>query len=113
MHLLALAVLISPLGKASQKWISSSSPSLILRGIIIISLIGTMFQHAIGSIVFESIMGLYLGSISAEAFPGIWKVIFPLIPIERSILILGSTLLGVPLIRSLRTSGFDKKILER
>lgn len=64
------------------------------------ALLGTMGQHSIGSLLFEFVLGL-AGSISREGFLAIWNAVFWIYPIERIILVLVSTIVGVPVIRVL------------
>ncbi|MEM2050147.1 MAG: 5-formyltetrahydrofolate cyclo-ligase [Thermoproteota archaeon] len=64
------------------------------------ALLGTMGQHSMGSALFGYVFGL-TGMINREGFEKIWYTVFWIYPIERMLLVLVSTLIGVPAIRVL------------
>jgi len=64
------------------------------------ALLGTMAQHSTGSALFEYVFGL-TGMINREGFEKIWYTVFWIYPIERMLLVLASTLVGVPATRVL------------
>ncbi len=64
------------------------------------ALLGTMGQHSMGSALFGYVFGL-TGMINREGFEKIWYTVFWIYPIERMLLVLVSTLVGVPAIRVL------------
>jgi len=64
------------------------------------ALLGTMAQHSMGSALFEYVYGL-TGMINREGFEKIWYMVFWIYPIERMLLVLASTLVGVPATRVL------------
>jgi 5-formyltetrahydrofolate cyclo-ligase len=64
------------------------------------ALLGTMGQHSMGSTLFQYVFGL-TGMINREGFLRIWYAVFWIYPIERMLLALVSTLIGVPAIRVL------------
>lgn len=64
------------------------------------ALLGTMGQHSMGSALFGYVFGL-TGMINREGFEKIWYTVFWIYPIERTLLVLVSTLVGVPAIRVL------------
>lgn len=103
MHILALLVLISPIGTKSINLIKENSNKTIF-GLFIIAIIGTLFQHIIGGIVFVSTLGIYLESINPEAFPGIWKSLVFIYPIERLAIALAAAMLGTPILKTLRSN---------
>ena len=45
LHLVALIILISPLGLMATKWVEKSTASLAVAGFAILTFIGTMMQH--------------------------------------------------------------------
>ena len=108
MHIIALLLIISPIGKLAAKSISDNTSSFII-GFFIIAIASTLFQHVIGGIMFQTILGIYLGTIEAEAFPGIWQVIFYVYPIERIAIAILATIVGVPVIKSLKRSGLEQQ----
>ncbi|MBA7470449.1 hypothetical protein ES707_05736 [subsurface metagenome] len=66
--------------------------------------VGTMMQHLMGNLLFETIMAQPLGSIPVEAYPGIWTFIFPVYPVERLALVALAVVVGAPLLRVLKKS---------
>ncbi len=98
MHIVALAVLISPLGRKAAEWVRTLDLRKISMGIGILCLIGTMILHLTGSILYEVIQGQLTMSIPAAAYSGIWTAVFFVYPIERVILIVSGVLVGTPLI---------------
>ena len=103
MHFIAFLILLSPLSRRAISWIKSPTTKFIWIGMFTLSIIGTFIQHLTGNILFETILGQLLGSIPNEAFPTIWTTIFWVYPIERTFLIITSSIIGTLLIKSLRT----------
>jgi hypothetical protein len=97
MHIVSLAVLISPLGRMAAEWVRTLDLRKISTGIAILCLIGTMILHLTGNILFEAIQGQLTMSIPAAAYPGIWTAVFFVYPVERAILIVSGVLVGTPL----------------
>jgi len=64
------------------------------------ALLGTMGQHSVGSTLFEYVFGL-TGMMNREGFLITWYTVFWIYPIERTLLVLASTLVGAPAIRVL------------
>lgn len=104
MHFAALIVLLSPLGFKAASWVRTPKSIHLAKGLAVFALIGTMAQHAAGSLLFEVVLGQYLRVIPASAYPGIWTAIFLLYPVERSILVLLAVAVGTPVVRSLKAS---------
>ena len=102
LHIVSLAVLISPLGHKVAKWIKTKDTIKMVLGIAIIFFIGTMMQHLMGNLLFETIMAEPIGFIPVDAYPGSWLIVFPLYPIERIALVFFGTILGTPLIKILK-----------
>ena len=100
-HIIAALALISPLINLSMKWIDENSKKTVI-GLFIIAIIGTLFQHIVGGIVFVTTLGIYLQSINPDAFPGIWKTIFFVYPIERLAIALISAIVATPILRSIK-----------
>ena len=65
-------------------------------------MIGTLLQNIVGGIVFVTTLGIYLESINPDAFPGIWKTIFYVYPIERVAIAVISAVVAAPIIRSIK-----------
>lgn len=104
LHIVALAVLISPLGRKAIQWIDTLTTTKIATGIAILVFVGTMMQHLMGNLLFETIMAQPLGSIPTVAYPGIWTSIFFVYPVERLGLIALAVVVGTPLLRVLKNS---------
>ncbi len=106
MHIAALIVLISPLGRRAGQWVSTLKPARLTAGIAVLAFVGTMMQHLMGNILYETILAEPIGYIARTAFPGIWTGIFLVYPFERLALILLAVLIGTPLVRVLKQSFF-------
>tara|TARA_Y100000590_G_scaffold187693_1_gene213944 strand:+ start:2071 stop:2820 length:750 start_codon:yes stop_codon:yes gene_type:complete len=100
-HIIAALALLTPLTNMSMNWIEENSKKAII-GLFIISIIGTLFQHIIGGTVFVVTLGVYLQSINPDAFPGIWKTIFYVYPIERLAIAVISAIVATPILRSIK-----------
>jgi len=104
LHLAALIVLISPLSKKAPEWVNGSSLKNITYGVLIFTFIGTIAQHLVGGILYELVLGMLAGQ-APETFRLLWNIVFWLYPFERGFLIGLSTVIGVPLVKALRSSG--------
>lgn len=71
------------------------------------ALLGTMGQHSTGSLLFQCVLG-FTGSLSREGFVALWHAVFWVYPVERVILVLVGTLVGVPVVRVL-TGAFENR----
>jgi len=109
-HFIAFIVLISPLSRRAANWVTGSSISRLLPGLAILSFIGTFAQHLTGNLLFETILGMYLGIIKPESFSMIWGAIFWVYPIERTAIVIVATIFGTALIRALRAAGLSNFI---
>jgi len=104
LHLVALIVLISPLGRKAVEWVSTFTATKAATGIAIMFFIGTMMQHLTGNLLFETVMAYPIGGIAVAAYPGIWASIFFVYPIERAALVVLGTIVGTPLLRVLKST---------
>jgi len=104
LHYLALAVLISPLSRKAAEWVRGASVANLAKGLVVLSLIGTMLQHSTGGILFEVILGQYLGVVKPESYLVIWNTVFYIYPVERVVLVILATIVGTPIVRSLKAS---------
>jgi len=109
-HCIALIALISPLSRKATGWVTGSPISRLVPGLAVLSFIGTLAQHLTGNLLFETILGMYLGVVKPESFPMIWRTTFWVYPIERTAIVIGATILGAALIRALRASGISNFI---
>jgi hypothetical protein len=106
MHIVAFAVLISPLGRKATQWVDSAKTKFIGIGLAILTFIGIMMQHLMGNILFEVVLGQLTTTVPAGAYPGIWTTVFFAYPVERSILVVSAVLVGTPLIYIIKKNPF-------
>jgi hypothetical protein len=102
MHILGLIILTSPVASRVAGLITRPSVMMLALGFSLASFIGTLSQHLTGNILYAS---LILPLLTEQARTINWEIIFWLYPIERILIVVLSTLIGVPLIRALRSSG--------
>lgn len=105
MHFLGLAILISPLSRKAAGWAKASTATRLFPAVAILAFIGTLVQHSVGSLLFETILGSYMAVIKPEAFPTIWAAVFYLYPVERASIVLLASLVGTGLIKALKALG--------
>ncbi|MCW4006442.1 MAG: hypothetical protein NWF04_07605 [Candidatus Bathyarchaeota archaeon] len=104
MHIVAFIVLLSPLGRNAGKWIQSQKPQKAIAGFAVLAFIGTMMQHLMGNILYENIFVYVSKFLTPESIMVRWNAVFFLYPIERTILVIFATIIGVVLIRVLQKS---------
>lgn len=104
LHIVALIVLISPLGRKVAQWVKTNNTTKITVAVAILFFIGTMMQHLMGNLLYETIMAQPLGHIPVELYPANWLLVFPLYPIERGALIVFGTIIGTSLIKVLKNT---------
>ena len=104
LHIAALIILISPVGRKLATWINTNNTTKIAVGIAIMFFIGTMMQHLTGNLLFETILAEPIGSFTSDFYVANWLVVFPLYPIERLVLTAIGTAVGIPLLRVLKNS---------
>jgi len=96
LHLVALALLVSPLSKNIGTAFVSGGRRAVATAVLVSSFIGTMLEHAAGGILFASLYP----SVALKS----WPLIFLLYPFERGLIVLGAVLVCTPLILSVRNS---------
>lgn len=94
LHFAALLVLISPLSRRALRWIVTVDSKRLSLGLAIVSFIGTMAQHLTGAILTAVILVLVL------EIPIPWDVIFYVYPVERSVIVVLSTIIASGLVKS-------------
>jgi len=99
LHIVALAVLLSPVISRVPEWIIRKD-NRQLAAIAVLAFIGTMAQHLTGGLLFELTVGLVQGN-SPSILRNDWGVIFWLYPTERFLITAISTVISVGLIRSM------------
>jgi len=70
-----------------------------------ISFVATLLGHIVGGLIFETIYYPALIS-SVDSWRTIWQSVVFVYPVERSIVVFVSVLVGVPLIKALKAHGF-------
>ena len=107
MHIVAFAVLLSPLGLKASQWVTNPKQTKqIAIGLTVLAFIGTMMQHLTGNILYEVVYG-QIGNppiIPASAWPAEWALVVLAYPVERLVLIIAAVLVGTPLIWILNKS---------
>ena len=105
LHIVALLVLISPLGRSAGRWVETLKPKFLTAGLAILAFVGTMMQHLMGNLLYEVVLGQILNVFSPSDFATtIWPGAFVLYPWERLVLVILSVVVGVPLVRTLKKS---------
>src|SRR6266568_2707188 len=102
MHVAALMVLVSPLSKGLAVRIGSHRYANLVRPVAVLAFTGTMIEHLTGGLLFATVVGK-----GALKF---WPVIFVAYPIERTILVIGATLIGAALLRLLRPTLIESSL---
>jgi len=108
-HFIAMIALFSPLSRRATNWVTGSSISRLVPGLIVLSFIGTFAQHLTGNLLYETIGAMYLGK-TLESFSIWWRLVFWVYPIERTLIVIGATIFGTALIRALRAAGVSNFI---
>jgi hypothetical protein len=98
LHLLALAVLLSPVTARVRFWVKRGG-FLGVVAFAVLAFVGTMAQHLTGGLLYEFSVG-YVGGLAPAGFTAIWRVIFFLYPPERLVIVAVSTILAVAIFRS-------------
>ena len=98
LHLVAFAVLLSPISGRVPLWIGRRDYHGVIA-IAVLAFIGTMAQHLVGGILYEFSVG-FVGGVTPQHLMDLWRVIFWLYPTERTILVVISTLIAVGVYRS-------------
>jgi len=107
LDLIGLIVLASPLqSKAISALNESSSSVRLVFGVAVTCLTATLFGHVVGNILFEAIY-LQVNS-SIDFWRTTWQGLTFLYPIERGFITLTATLVGTPLVKTLKMYAFGK-----
>ena len=107
LHIIALVILISPLGLKASKWIRSSNGPALVLGVGVTILAATMAQHVTGGILYELILFpvIHVTTLSRATF--FWSFIFYLYPIERLVITIVATTFVVAFIQAVRSSKLE------
>ncbi|WP_455363492.1 hypothetical protein [[Eubacterium] cellulosolvens] len=104
LHLLAYAVLLSPLNGKAVTWVTGPSTARMIPAVLVLSLIGTMAQHLAGNLLFASMATAVMG-LTPSALALSWGAIFVVYPIERGLIVGVTTIVGAAVIKALRAAG--------
>jgi hypothetical protein len=104
MHLVALVVLLSPISSKAISNVRKSNIAYLALSIAALAFIGTMLQHLTGNLLFQLVFGQPIGGYTTEIFAGYWNMIFYAYPVERTLMVIITTLIGVPLVKILKQS---------
>ncbi len=94
LHLVALAVLVSPLTRNLRDSFRLGARSQLAKAVFVAAFIGTMLEHVTGGILFASLFG----SVALRS----WPFIFLVYPFERAALVIGAVLVCTPLLLASR-----------
>lgn len=100
LHIIALAILLSPLAEKVPTWITRKDSGGRIASIAILAFVGTMLQHLAGNLLYEVTVGL-IGGINPSSLKQFWGVIFWVYPIERAVIVVLSAIIATALVRSL------------
>jgi len=106
-QLTGFVVLASPLRSKAVSYSHRQTSLLELSlGVGVISFIATLFGHIVGSILFQM---LYFPTLpqTADYWRNLWEALTLLYPLERTLITLSATMIGVPLIKALRAYKFE------
>jgi len=105
-QLIGLAVLISPLQLKAVTLSQHTSARELIFGVAVISFISALFGQIVGSMMFE-MMNWPTHIPKLDSWRFIWQTLTFVYPIERTIITVMVTFIGVPLIRALRAWGYE------
>ncbi len=100
LHIVAMAVLLSPFAAKIPAWVNVGGFRQI-ASIVALVFVGTMGQHLVGGLLYESVAG-FVGGISPSRFGDIWRFIFWVYPPERVLIVAISTVIALTVHRSLK-----------
>jgi uncharacterized membrane protein len=107
LHVVGLALMFSPLQPKANRFIREDKevPRLAL-GFGVTSFLAALFGHAVGTLMFEATYWPILID-EVEAWLFNWQALTLLYPIERGLIAVFSTAIGVGVLRALRAYGFE------
>jgi hypothetical protein len=94
LHLVALAVLVSPLTRNLGDRFSFGSRRQAAAAVLVAAFTGTMLEHMTGGILYASLFP----SVALKS----WPFIFLVYPFERAVIVLGAVLVSTPLLLASR-----------
>ena len=105
-QLVGLAVLISPLQSRAVMLSQQTSTRELIFGVGVTAFVSALFGHIVGSMMFEAI---YWPSLIPELsnWTPLWQTLTLVYPVERMIITVIVTIIGVPLIKALKAEGYE------
>ena len=104
-QLVGLAVLISPLRSKAVTLLKQTNAKELFFGVALTTLISALFGQIVGSMMFEITRWPTLIP-ELNSWVPLWQTLTFLYPVERAIITLLVTFIGVPLIRVLKAWGY-------
>lgn len=104
LHIVALAILVSPLSRRAVDWVTVQSSKRLVLGLAILCFIGTLMQHLAGGLIYESVLGSLQNITPQKGWVLFWTGVFFIYPFERLIITVVASLIGSALITTLRSS---------
>lgn len=102
MHVIALAILMSPITTKARSFISNTSDTKLYFGIFTFVFIGSLFEHLVGATLTSYIaINNFLPNASPSDLARFWNTIAIVYPIERIIISIISSFIGVALIKTI------------
>lgn len=95
-HAFALLILLSPASTLAVEYAKSADPQKIVMGVGILAFVGVLIDHIVGSLIFQILTPLP---------QSVWEAVAFIYPIERVLVTIVATIIGVGIIRGVRASG--------
>ncbi len=92
----ALLILLSPASTLAGEYIRNNDPQKIVMGVGILTFVGVLIDHIVGSVFFQVISPLP---------PSVWEAVAFIYPIERVLVAIVATIIGAAIIKGVRASG--------
>jgi hypothetical protein len=108
LHIVAFAVLLTPISWFAAKWVANLNFKKVAVGIAILTFIGVMMQSLAGNILYEVLLGQVFHVFTPADFALTWKAVFFVYPVERMFLIISAVLVGTPIIVTILKNGLIK-----
>jgi hypothetical protein len=105
-QLVGLAVLISPLQSRAVTLSQQTNTRELIFGVGVTAFVSALFGHIVGSMMFEA---NYWPALIPELsnWTLLWQTLTLVYPVERMIITVIVTIIGVPLIKALKAEGYE------
>jgi hypothetical protein len=108
LHIVAFAVLLTPISWFAAKWVRNLNFGKIAVGIAILTFIGVMMQSLAGNILYEVLLGQVFHVFTPADFAVTWQAVFFVYPVERMFLVISAVIIGTPIIGAILRNGLIK-----